>query len=214
MLSDLAAVVWTGVIKLAAAPFVEAIRRVIPPPAAMTVFGAAIYSYLALVLLQRLFDHPLIGLVTLAIVATSVLGSVPITRWRIPPLAVAWLVPLGLALAVGYVRLDWHGVAFTLPFVPVPDLLSSMQLAVPYLSVIVAMGLFNVLGSLQNIESADAAGDSYETRPSLTPKTAARVDPERSPRCQGSPPSGIRRRVVACWAVIARKVSEIGRAHV
>jgi AGZA family xanthine/uracil permease-like MFS transporter len=29
------------------------------------------------------------------------------------------------------------------------------------------MGLFNVLGSLQNIESAEAAGDAYETRPSL-----------------------------------------------
>src|SRR5207244_4845111 len=37
----------------------------------------------------------------------------------------------------------------------------------PYLSVIVAMGLYNVLGSLQNIESAEAAGDPYETRPSL-----------------------------------------------
>ena len=39
---------------------------------------------------------------------------------------------------------------------------------VPYLSVIVAMSLFNVLGSLQNIESAEAAGDSYDTRSSLT----------------------------------------------
>ncbi len=29
------------------------------------------------------------------------------------------------------------------------------------------MGLFNVIGSLQNIESAEAAGDPYETRPSL-----------------------------------------------
>ena len=38
----------------------------------------------------------------------------------------------------------------------------------PYLSVIIAMGLFNVLGSLQNIESAEAAGDAYDTRPSLT----------------------------------------------
>ena len=37
----------------------------------------------------------------------------------------------------------------------------------PYLSVIIAMGLFNVLGSLQNIESAEAAGDSYDTRYSL-----------------------------------------------
>jgi len=30
------------------------------------------------------------------------------------------------------------------------------------------MGLFNVLGSLQNIESAEAAGDPYQTRRSLT----------------------------------------------
>ena len=29
------------------------------------------------------------------------------------------------------------------------------------------MGLFNVLGSLQNIESAEAAGDSYDTKSSL-----------------------------------------------
>src|ERR1035438_5943193 len=45
-----AAVVWTGLIKLAAAPFARAIQRFIPAPASMTVFGAAMYSYLALVL--------------------------------------------------------------------------------------------------------------------------------------------------------------------
>lgn len=36
-----------------------------------------------------------------------------------------------------------------------------------YLSVIVPMGIFNVVGSLQNIESAEAAGDRYRTFPSL-----------------------------------------------
>jgi AGZA family xanthine/uracil permease-like MFS transporter len=36
-----------------------------------------------------------------------------------------------------------------------------------YLSVIVPMGLINLLGSLQNIESAEAAGDPYPTAPSL-----------------------------------------------
>jgi AGZA family xanthine/uracil permease-like MFS transporter len=46
------------------------------------------------------------------------------------------------------------------------DALSSHQL-VPYMSVILAMGLFNILGSLQNIESAESAGDLYPTRPSL-----------------------------------------------
>jgi AGZA family xanthine/uracil permease-like MFS transporter len=36
-----------------------------------------------------------------------------------------------------------------------------------YLSVIVPMGLFNLVGSLQNIESAEAAGDRFPTAPSL-----------------------------------------------
>jgi AGZA family xanthine/uracil permease-like MFS transporter len=36
-----------------------------------------------------------------------------------------------------------------------------------YLSVILPMGLFNVIGSLQNLESAEAAGDRFDTRSSL-----------------------------------------------
>src|SRR5258708_16638102 len=84
-LTGAAAVVWTGIVKLLAAPFAGVFRRFIPVPASMTVFGAAMYSYLALVLLQRLFDQPLVGIVALAIVAVSVLSNIPITRWRSPP---------------------------------------------------------------------------------------------------------------------------------
>ena len=39
----------------------------------MTVFGAAMYSYLALMLLQRIFDQPLVGIVALTIVAINIL---------------------------------------------------------------------------------------------------------------------------------------------
>ena len=35
------------------------------------------------------------------------------------------------------------------------------------LPVIVPIALFDLIGSLQNVESAEAAGDSYPTRPSL-----------------------------------------------
>lgn len=111
-----AAVAWTGIVKLVAAPFAGALRRFIPPPASMTVFGAAMYSYLALVLLQRVFDQPVIGLVALAIVVTTVLAGVPITRFRIPPFLVAWIVPLIVALSVGYVHPNWQGVAPGVPW--------------------------------------------------------------------------------------------------
>ena len=112
-----AAVIWTGLIKLVACPFANVIRKLIPQPAAMTVFGAAMYSYLALVLLQRVFDQPIVGLIALAIVITAVLAGVPITRRRIPPFLVAWLVPLAVGIAIGYVHPAWPGLRPTLPFV-------------------------------------------------------------------------------------------------
>jgi AGZA family xanthine/uracil permease-like MFS transporter len=159
-----AAVAWTGIIKLAAAPFAKAIRRFIPVPAAMTVFGAAMYSYLALVLLQRVFDQPVVGLVALAIVVTTVLANVPITRYRIPPFLVAWIVPLVVGLSVGYVHPVWEGWSPTLPWSLTPEPLRAMSLALPYLSVIAPMAIYQVLQDIASVAGASAAGDDYDPR--------------------------------------------------
>jgi len=159
-----AAVVWTGVIKLVAAPFAGAFRRYIPVPASMTVFGAAMYSYLALIVLQRLFDQPLVGIVALAIVGITVFAGVPITKYRIPPFLFAWLVPLALGILVHYVHPVWQGVSFVLPFVPPGGPLHAMALAVPYLSVIAPMAIYHVLQDIATVEGATAAGDNYDAR--------------------------------------------------
>jgi AGZA family xanthine/uracil permease-like MFS transporter len=159
-----AAVAWTGIIKLVAAPFAGAIRRFIPAPAAMTVFGAAMYSYLALVLLQRVFDQPVVGLAALAIIAVSVLANVPVTRVKIPPFVVAWIVPLAIGLFIGYVRPTWQGISFRLPFAITPEPLRAMQLALPYLSVIAPVAIYQVLQDIASAAGGAAAGDDYDVR--------------------------------------------------
>lgn len=159
-----AAVVWTGIIKLAAAPFARAFRRVIPVPASMTVFGAAMYSYLALVLLQRIFDNPLVGIIAFSIVAVGVLGRVPITRWRIPPFIVAWIIPLIAGLAVGYIRPVWQGISPGLPFVPSWGPLRALTRALPYMSAIAPIAMYEVLQDVAAVEGAAAAGDDYDAR--------------------------------------------------
>jgi AGZA family xanthine/uracil permease-like MFS transporter len=159
-----AAVVWTGIIKLVAAPFAGVFRRFIPPPAAMTVFGAAMYSYLALVLLQRVFDQPLVGLIALAIIFTSVLANIPITRWRIPPFIAAWIVPLSVALIIGYVRPTWSGLSFQLPLAAFTEPWRAMTLALPYLSVIAPIAIYQVLQDIASVAGAAAAGDDYDAR--------------------------------------------------
>src|ERR1700722_4092651 len=159
-----AAVVWTGIIKLVAAPFAGMFRRFLPAPAAMTVFGAAMYSYLALVLLQRVFDQPLVGLIALAIIFTSVLANIPITRWRIPPFIAAWIVPLSVALLIGYVRPSWSGLSFQLPFATTGEPWRAMTLALPYLSVIAPIAIYQVLQDIASVAGAAAAGDDYDVR--------------------------------------------------
>ena len=85
---------------------------------------------------------------------------------------------LGTTLAWATSFRDWDATAFSgavgmLGFhPPVPTLgpifaaMSEGQFTT-YLAVIVPMGLFNVIGSLQNLDSAAASGDDYPTVPSL-----------------------------------------------
>jgi len=159
-----AAVIWTGLFKLAAAPFAGAIRKFIPVPASMAMFGAAMYSYLALVLLERIFDQPIVGLVGLAIVATTALAQVPITKWRIPPFMVAWMVPLLVGLAIGYVKPAWPGLAFGPPWIHSLAPVEAMGLALPYLSVIAPIAMYQVLQDIASVAGATAAGDEYDAR--------------------------------------------------
>ncbi len=158
-----AAVLWTGILKLVLAPFAGAIRRYIPVPASMTVFGAAMYSYLAMVLLQRVFDEPLVGLVALAIVAVSVLGRVPITKWQLPPFLVAWIVPLALGIAIGYVHPVWQGMTPGAPWAAVAGC-RALAAVLPYMSVIAPLASYEVLQAIAATEGAAAAGDNYDVR--------------------------------------------------
>jgi len=84
--------------------------------------------------------------------------------------AIAWLMKLsGIH---GYFDPDWSKgieVSLHLP-IPVIDSIFSLitsEYVWRYMSVIIPMGLFNVVGSLQNLESAEAAGDKFDTKSSL-----------------------------------------------
>ena len=54
-----------------------------------------------------------------------------------------------------------------LPGLQLADLWAGRQQLLPWLGVTIPMGLFNVLGSLQNLESAESAGDAYPVTSSL-----------------------------------------------
>ncbi|MCK6571616.1 NCS2 family permease [Myxococcota bacterium] len=168
--AGLVATLASGVIELVGAAVAERIRRATPRAALLSTLSGIALGFISLGFLFRTFAHPLVGLFTLGVVLLTYFGRVKF-KGGLPGGAVA--VGLG-ALLAWLTGLAPHGpdpVAAGLQ-IPVPvigDVVESLTGGhlVTYLSVIIPMGLFNVLGSLQNIESAEAAGDAYPTGPSL-----------------------------------------------
>jgi AGZA family xanthine/uracil permease-like MFS transporter len=167
--AGLCACLASGLIELLGAPVAERIRRATPRAALLSTLAGIALTFISIGFLFRTFAHPLVGLVTLGVVLVTYFGRVKF-KGGLPGGMVAVSVGTALSWVTGIAPSGpppvWTG--FHLPIPVVMDLWESLPYLLPYLTVILPMGLFNVMGSLQNIESAEAAGDLYPTAPSLT----------------------------------------------
>jgi AGZA family xanthine/uracil permease-like MFS transporter len=168
--AGLFATLCSGIIELALAPVAERIRKITPRAALLSTLSGVALGFIAMGFFFRTFARPVVGLTTLGIVLLTYFGRVRF-KGHIPGGMVA--VALGTLLSwltgIAPVGNRPSGTGFHPPIPVVGDLAASLGggYLLPYLSVIIAMGLVNVLSSLQNIESAEAAGDPYDTRSSL-----------------------------------------------
>ena len=176
----LAACLLSGLIELAGAFVAERVRQATPRAALLSTLAGIAISFIAIDFAIKTFAEPLVALLPLGVILTTYFshtklpGHIPGGAWALGlGSAAAWLLAVfgepgpvsaaGLGDAARTVGFYW----------PVPvlgDVIAGLThpLLRPYLvPVVLPMGLFNILGSLQNIESAEAAGDSYPTLPSL-----------------------------------------------
>ncbi|MDQ7008464.1 MAG: NCS2 family permease [Acidobacteriota bacterium] len=154
------------------------VRKITPRAALLSTLAGIAIGFISMEFILRSFDKPLIALAPLALVLVTYLSRV---RWPggLPGgliavavgTALAWLIRLAGwpgGVGVGGENL-LAGAGFHPPMPALGDL--SAALASPHvwgrISIIVPMGLINLLGALQCIESAEAEGDSYPERPCL-----------------------------------------------
>jgi adenine/guanine/hypoxanthine permease len=178
----LAACFLCGAIELVAAPLADWVRRNTPRAALLSTLSGIAVSFIAIDFAVRTFAMPLIALLPLGVILTTYFAQVALPL-RMP--GGAWALLLGTAAAwlatlvpgartpvdVGALAPALDSVGFYFPIPVLSDLIGGLThpLTLRFLvPVIIPMGLFNILGSLQNLESAEAAGDRYETTPSLT----------------------------------------------
>lgn len=168
--AGLVACLGSGLIELFCAGIAERVRKATPRAALLSTLSGIALGFISLGFLFRTFAHPIVGLTTLGIVLLVYFGRVRF-KGGVPGGMVAVAVGTALCwitgLAPGPVAPTFTGIHLPIPVIG--DLVAGLSggQVLPYLSVILPMGLFNVVGSLQNIESAEAAGDPYPTAPSL-----------------------------------------------
>ncbi len=165
----------SGVMEAAGAFVGDWLRRRTPRAALLSALAGVAITFIAMGFIFQIFASPAIAILPMMMILVSYASRIKL------PLG----FPGGLAAVLTGVVLAWFLRALGFPYfqpstepytmavylpVPVPrDLFALLTSATGwrYMAVIFPMGLFNVIGSLQNLESAEAAGDRYETRPSL-----------------------------------------------
>jgi len=160
----------SGLIEFAGSFVAERVRRATPRAALLSTLSGIALGFISLGFLFRTFANPLVGLFTLGVTLLIYFGRVRF-KGGVPGGLVAVAIGTLLAWTQGIAPVGAQpttGIALHLPIPVLGELLADGgRSMVTYLSVILPMGIFNVVGSLQNIESAEAAGDAYPTRPSL-----------------------------------------------
>ncbi|QDU63154.1 hypothetical protein Pan216_40290 [Planctomycetes bacterium Pan216] len=190
--AGLIACLGSGLIEFVGSFFAERIRKSTPRAALLSTLAGIAIGFIAMSFALQIWTRPIVALAPLAIVLVTYFSNVRLPLglpggflaivvgtaigWGVT--ALGWLfpdaTPLSIvpsaALSPEAVAHAWEQRAWTWPHWwgnEVMDLLKSPAEWLGYLTVIVPMGIFNVIGSLQNIESAEAAGDPYDTRSSL-----------------------------------------------
>ncbi|MBI4396154.1 MAG: NCS2 family permease [Elusimicrobia bacterium] len=164
-----------GVIEIIGAFVGDRLRRHTPRAALLSALAGIAITFIAMGFVFQIFASPALALLPMLIILITYASRV---KWPFGLPGGLLAVLLGTATA-------WATKAFGLPlfepgsgayalsfYPPVPagrDLFALLtgEGGWKYMAVILPMGLFNVVGSLQNLESAEAAGDRYETKSSL-----------------------------------------------
>jgi adenine/guanine/hypoxanthine permease len=159
-----------GAIEIAGAFVAETVRRVTPRAALLSALAGIAITFISMDFTFKIFAQPLVALLPMAVIFVAYFS-----HQRLPLGLPGGMVAVAIGTALGWALGTMDGKAgvsnasLSLPTFTGGSLWEALfhPAFLNYFSVILPMGIFNVVGSLQNIESAEAAGDRFRTFPSL-----------------------------------------------
>jgi len=165
----------SGILELIGSFVADPLRRWLPRAALLAALAGVAITFISMGFAFQIFAFPSVAVIPMLLIVCAYAGKW-VLPFRVPAGLFAILVGLGLAWVLrltGLVTLPEQGIQASLGLhLPLLDFgrfweFLSEKDGWQYMTVIFPMALFNLVGSLQNLESAAAAGDEYPTRSSL-----------------------------------------------
>ncbi|WP_306049370.1 xanthine/uracil/vitamin C permease [Oceaniradius stylonematis] len=139
------------------------LKRITPRAGMLGTLCGIALVFIGSVPLTQIFENPIVGFTALVIILWGLVG-----RFQLPGNLPAGLVAIAagtvIAIVLGQSRLELDSVGFYPPLPYVGDLIAGIQylFANPELFlVLVPVQIYNFIETMNNVESAEAAGDEY-----------------------------------------------------
>ncbi|MFC1671068.1 NCS2 family permease, partial [Spirochaetota bacterium] len=147
------------------------IRAISPRAALLSTLAGIAIVFIALNHTLPIWDKPIIAFIPLAIILMEYFSHAKLP-FKIPAGLYALIIGSVIAWSIGAMDKNalvksTESVSFYLPGFAFFEIFTGFKEILPYLGVAIPMGLMSFFGTLQNIESASAAGDTYREMPSL-----------------------------------------------
>ncbi len=163
----------SGLIEFVGAFVARQIRMALPRAALLSTLAGIAISFIAIDFANRIFAYPLVALLPMTIIFMQYFGKVKFP-FQLPGGLVSIVIGAILYWALGYGNtkaladtFGSFGFHLYLPSFHGGELVGAVEAGWKYMSIIIPMGLFNLIGSLQNLESAEAGGDRFDEKSSL-----------------------------------------------
>ena len=159
-----------GVIEILGAFIAETVRQVTPRAALLSALAGIAITFISMDFTFKIFAQPTIAFVPMAVIFVAYFS-----HQRLPLGLPGGMIAIVIGTAAGWLlgsmeaKVGALNASVALPAFTGGSLWEALShpAFLNYFSVILPMGIFNVVGSLQNIESAEAAGDRFPTFSSL-----------------------------------------------
>jgi len=163
--ASIAACFLGGVIEILGSFIGPWLKRNLPRAAMLGTIAGIGFIWMATQGFFDVYGDPVLGLPILVLSVMGLFGGFLFPR-KISPFVVAILGGIIYALALGRIRPDISGIGptFPNPFEVIPAMIDGFKYVAPYLAIVIPVEIYNFIETMDNVESANVAGDNYNVR--------------------------------------------------